>query len=79
MICLPYYLKFLTLFVVFIGGWLGYEIARFVMGDGLFSIYYYGTSSFSGSMWFILFFSTCGVSFGPLGVGYVATRIFDAG
>jgi len=25
------------------------------------------------------FFSTYGVSFGPLGVGYVATRIFDAG
>ena len=25
-----FYLKFLTLFLVFIGGWLGYEIARFV-------------------------------------------------
>ena len=73
-ICLPYHLKFLTLFVVFIGGWLGYEIARFVIGDGLFSIYYYGASSFAGSMWFIPFFSTYGVSFGPLGVGYMATR-----
>jgi NADH-ubiquinone oxidoreductase chain 5 len=29
-ICLPYYLKFLTLFVVFVGGWLGYEISGFV-------------------------------------------------
>jgi hypothetical protein len=55
-ICLPYCLKFLSLFVVFIGGWLGYEIARFVIGDGLFSIYYYGASSFAGSMWFIPFF-----------------------
>jgi len=34
--CLPYYLKFLTLFVVFIGGWLGYEIARFLLGDKFF-------------------------------------------
>ena len=31
-ICLPY-LKFLTLFVVFIGGWLAYGIARFVLDD----------------------------------------------
>ena len=38
--CLSYYLKLLTLFVVFIGGLLGYEIARLFMGDGLFSIYY---------------------------------------
>jgi hypothetical protein len=37
-ICLPYYLKFLTLFVVFIGGWFGYEISGFVFGDKLFSI-----------------------------------------
>lgn len=29
-LCLPCYLKFLTLFVVFIGSWLGYEIAGFI-------------------------------------------------
>jgi len=52
-ICLPHYLKFLTLFVVFVGRWLGYEIARFVLGDKLFSIYFYSASSFSGSLWFI--------------------------
>nr|YP_009351190.1 NADH dehydrogenase subunit 5 [Atlantitermes snyderi]AQP28820.1 NADH dehydrogenase subunit 5 [Atlantitermes snyderi] len=79
MICLPYYLSFLTLFVVFLGGWLGYEIAGFVLGDKLFSMYLYGVSSFSGSMWFMPFFSTYGVSFGPLGVGYRATSVFDSG
>jgi len=26
-----------------------------------------------------LFFSTCGVSFGPLGFGCKATRVFDSG
>ena len=36
--CLTYYVRFLTSFVVFIGGWLGYEIARFIFGDRLFSI-----------------------------------------
>ena len=79
MICFPYYLKFLTLFVVFIGGWLGYEMAGFVFGDNLFSMHSYCTSSFAGSIWFIPYFSTYGVSFGPLGVGYKATKVFDSG
>jgi NADH-ubiquinone oxidoreductase chain 5 len=79
MICLPYYLKFPTLFVVFLGGWLGYEIAGFAFGDKLFSMGLYGISSFSGSMWFMPFFPAYGVSFGPLGIGYRATRVFDSG
>nr|AQP30323.1 NADH dehydrogenase subunit 5 [Rhynchotermes nasutissimus] len=78
-ICLPYYLSFLTLFVVFVGGWLGYEIASFVLGDSLYSVVFYSSSSFSGSMWFMPFFSTYGVSFGPLGLGYSATSVFDSG
>nr|WNL53790.1 NADH dehydrogenase subunit 5 [Nasutitermes sp. 1 MLW-2023a]WNL53803.1 NADH dehydrogenase subunit 5 [Nasutitermes sp. 1 MLW-2023a] len=79
MICLPYYLSFLTLFVVFLGAWLGYEAAGFVFGDSLFSIYLYNISSFSGSMWYMPFFSTYGVSFGPLEAGYSATSVFDSG
>nr|AQP26363.1 NADH dehydrogenase subunit 5 [Hospitalitermes sp. D TB-2017] len=79
LVCLPYYLSFLTLFVVFLGGWLGYEIAGFVFGDSLFSMYLYNMSSFSGSMWFMPFFSTYGVSFSPLEVGYSATSVFDFG
>nr|YP_009351099.1 NADH dehydrogenase subunit 5 [Globitermes globosus]AQP28563.1 NADH dehydrogenase subunit 5 [Globitermes globosus] len=79
LICLPYYLSFLTLFVVFLGGWLGYEVAGFAFSDKLFSMYLYGVSSFSGSMWFMPFFSTYGVSFSPLEVGYSATSVFDSG
>nr|QXT44356.1 NADH dehydrogenase subunit 5 [Aderitotermes cavator] len=79
MICLPYYLKFLTLFVLFMGGWLGYGMAGFSFGDNLFSMSLYGASSFSGSMWFMPFFSTYGVSFTPLSVGYKATSVFDSG
>jgi hypothetical protein len=52
-ICLPYYLKFLTLFVVFVDGWFGYEMAGFALSDNLFSVRLYGASSFTGSMWFI--------------------------
>ena len=78
-ICLPYYLKFLTLFVVLVGGWFGYALSGFVFGDNLISIYFYRTSSFVGSMWFIPFFSTYGVSFVPLRIGYDSTRVFDSG
>nr|YP_009250448.1 NADH dehydrogenase subunit 5 [Coptotermes frenchi]AMX22647.1 NADH dehydrogenase subunit 5 [Coptotermes frenchi] len=78
-VCLPYYLSFLTFFVVLLGGWLGYEISSFNFSDYLFSIYYYGVSSFSGSMWFMPFFSTYGVSFGPLGFGYGSAKVFDSG
>jgi len=54
-------------------------MAGFAFGDNLISINLYKTSSFVGSMWFILFFSTYGISFGPLGIGYRATRVFDSG
>ena len=64
---------------MFIGGWLGYEIAGFVFGDNLFSMRSYGASSFAGSMWFILFFSTYVIPFGPLGAGYKTTRFFHSG
>jgi len=59
-ICLPYYLKFLTLFVVFIGGWLGYEIARFVLGDGLFSMFFMVLLCFLAQCGLCLFFLLMG-------------------
>jgi hypothetical protein len=66
-ICLPYYLRFLTLSAVFLGSWWGYEIAGFVFGDKLFSIYLYGAPSFAGSMWFIPFFFYLWCFFWPFG------------
>nr|AQP27060.1 NADH dehydrogenase subunit 5 [Odontotermes sp. BDIT086] len=78
-ICLPYYLSFLTLFVVALGGWVGYSMAGFAFGDNLFSVNWYGSSFFSGSMWFMPFLSTYGVSFWPLEVGYSTVKVFDFG
>jgi hypothetical protein len=54
-------------------------VAGFVFGDNLFSMRWYGTSLFAHSKWFTPFFSTYGVSFGPLGVGYRATKVFNSG
>nr|QGA46886.1 NADH dehydrogenase subunit 5 [Reticulitermes tibialis] len=78
-ICLPYYLSFLTLFFISLGGLVGYEMAGFSFGDYLLSVHYYKVSSFSGSMWFMPFFSTYGVSFSPLWLGYGSMRVFDSG
>nr|YP_009353448.1 NADH dehydrogenase subunit 5 [Macrotermes yunnanensis]AQW41831.1 NADH dehydrogenase subunit 5 [Macrotermes yunnanensis] len=78
-VCLPYYLSFLTLLVIILGGWVGYELAGFVFGDGLFSMFWYNSSSFSGSMWYMPFLSTYSISFLPLEVGYSTTSVFDSG
>jgi hypothetical protein len=53
--------------------------AGFIFGVNLFSIHFNNASSFSGSIWFMTFFCTYGVSFGPLGIGYRATSFFDFG
>nr|YP_006503994.1 NADH dehydrogenase subunit 5 [Macrotermes subhyalinus]AFM92494.1 NADH dehydrogenase subunit 5 [Macrotermes subhyalinus] len=78
-ICLPYYLSFLTLLVIILGGWVGYGLAGFIFGDDLFSMFWYKSTSFSGSMWYMPFLSTYSVSFWPLEVGYSATSVFDSG
>nr|UXD79071.1 NADH dehydrogenase subunit 5 [Prorhinotermes inopinatus] len=78
-VCLPYYLSFLTMLVVVLGGWLGFSMAGFEVSNGLFSMRFYSPSFFSGSMWFMPFFSTYGVSFAPLGVGYQSMSVFDYG
>lgn len=49
-ICLPYYLRFLTIFVVVLGGWLGFSVAGLEASGSLFSIRFYKSSFFSGSM-----------------------------
>jgi hypothetical protein len=44
------------LFVVFVSGWFGYEMAGFAFRDKLFSVLLYGTYSFVGSIRFVPFF-----------------------
>lgn len=79
MICLPRYLKYLTLFVCILGGLLGYFIS-------IVSLYYYNKSInnyylswFSGSMWFMPYISTYGLCFYPLKLGGVIVKNFDQG
>nr|AVN68060.1 NADH dehydrogenase subunit 5 [Polyzosteria viridissima] len=79
MVCLPFYLKTLVLLVSFLGGWIGYEISSVDINTILMSVKYYFCSSFMGSMWFMPFISTFGVSKMPLFLGYNSYKVFDSG
>nr|QZR91963.1 NADH dehydrogenase subunit 5 [Filchnerella dingxiensis] len=79
MINLPYYLKFLTMFVVLLGAYLGYLISDMNMSRVLFSLSSLPFVSFVGSMWFMPFLSTKFISYLPLKYGYLSSKSFDYG
>nr|URX53326.1 NADH dehydrogenase subunit 5 [Calcaritermes nearcticus] len=79
MICLPFYLKFLTICVSLLGGGLGYNLSKVGLGDSLYPLVFYSSSSFLGSMWFMSYFSTYGVSFSPLLLGFNSLSVSDLG
>nr|URX53365.1 NADH dehydrogenase subunit 5 [Glyptotermes fuscus] len=79
MICLPSHLKLLAILVSLLGGWIGYEFSSVSLGSSLVSLFFYNTSFFSGSMWFMPYFSTYGVSLSPLMLGYNSLSVSDLG
>nr|YP_009003914.1 NADH dehydrogenase subunit 5 [Humphaplotropis culaishanensis (nomen nudum)]AHI51871.1 NADH dehydrogenase subunit 5 [Humphaplotropis culaishanensis (nomen nudum)] len=79
MISLPYYLKFLTMFVVLLGSYLGYLISDMSVSRVLFSLESLSFVSFVGSMWFMPFLSTKFISYLPLKYGYLSSKSFDYG
>nr|YP_010267391.1 NADH dehydrogenase subunit 5 [Neoperla bimaculata]UIF93991.1 NADH dehydrogenase subunit 5 [Neoperla bimaculata] len=79
MICLPVSLKLLALNVSWLGGWVGYELSKHALNWGLGSLESGVFSSFLGSMWFMPFISTYGVSGASLQSGSVYKCAFDQG
>nr|YP_009503504.1 NADH dehydrogenase subunit 5 [Isoperla bilineata]AXB38850.1 NADH dehydrogenase subunit 5 [Isoperla bilineata] len=79
MICLPISLKTLALSVSVLGGWLGYELAKFALSYELQTLRFHLTTSFSGSMWFLPIMTTYGVSGAPLRLGSYVSKSFDQG
>nr|URH16834.1 NADH dehydrogenase subunit 5 [Glyptotermes pubescens] len=78
-IYLPLYMKLLAVSVSLIGGWIGYVLSSVNLGDSLASLYLYNMSTFSGSMWFMPYFSTYGVVLPPLLLGYGSLSVSDLG
>nr|AVN68040.1 NADH dehydrogenase subunit 5 [Ectobiidae sp. BB] len=79
LIVLPLYLKLMVIMVSIVGGWLGYELSKCNVGDNLLSLKFNLFSSFLGSMWYMPYIFTYGVSYYPLIIGYNSLKSFDNG
>nr|QOY24516.1 NADH dehydrogenase subunit 5 [Chamaepsila rosae] len=79
MVCLPYYLKLLTIFVCIMGGVFGYLISNVSLYFINKSFNNYLVTLFLGSMWFMPYISTYGLINYPLKLGMVVVKSFDQG
>nr|YP_009498533.1 NADH dehydrogenase subunit 5 [Caridina multidentata]AWK60846.1 NADH dehydrogenase subunit 5 [Caridina multidentata] len=79
MICLPLGVKTLALVVSFAGGFMGYILNLTTVNYSLTSLSKYGIVSFAGSMWFMPFLSTRGVSTSFLKLGHMYQQAGDGG
>nr|YP_010610987.1 NADH dehydrogenase subunit 5 [Rhingia xanthopoda]WAP91821.1 NADH dehydrogenase subunit 5 [Rhingia xanthopoda] len=78
-IILPYYLKFMTLFVCIVGGLLGYFLSKITLFFSNKSLNNYFFTMFVGSMWFMPYISTYGVINYSLKLGMIVVKNFDQG
>lgn len=78
-ICLPFYLKQLTLLVCIVGGLLGYLISNVNFYFINKSLFFYNFSYFLGSMWFMPYISTYGIINYPLLFGKKIYKFIDQG
>nr|ADW41280.1 NADH dehydrogenase subunit 5 [Drosophila lacicola] len=79
MICLPFFLKMLTLFVCIFGGVFGYLISVSNLYTINKSMIFYNMTNFMGSMWFMPYISTYGIIYFPLNYGQIVGKSFDQG
>nr|YP_010693003.1 NADH dehydrogenase subunit 5 [Carpomya vesuviana]WCB98119.1 NADH dehydrogenase subunit 5 [Carpomya vesuviana]WCB98132.1 NADH dehydrogenase subunit 5 [Carpomya vesuviana] len=79
MICLPIYMKLLTLFVCIVGGIMGYLISDVSLFYFNKSLSNYLLSYFFGYMWFMPYISTYGIINYPLVLGGITNKSFDQG
>lgn len=78
-ICLPFYFKYLTLFVCLLGGLIGYIISYVYIYYYNFFLYSYYYIYFLGSMWFTPVISTLGILKYPLNKGLLVVKGADFG
>nr|WKU84112.1 NADH dehydrogenase subunit 5 [Rhinoprosopa nasuta] len=79
MICLPYYMKYMTLFVCIMGGLMGYLISNVSLFMNNKSLNNYYISMFVGSMWFMPYISTYGILNYSMKMGMNVAMNFDQG
>nr|WGO57984.1 NADH dehydrogenase subunit 5 [Pseudophoraspis clavellata] len=79
LICLPMFSKMLVIMVSIFGGWLGYELSKSNLGESLMLLSVMNMTMFLGSMWYMPYLSTYGISYKPLILGYNTLSLFDNG
>lgn len=79
LICLPFSIKLITLFVIVIGAWIGYECSLLKLNYRVKSIETFGLTYFLGRIWFIPFIRTYGVNFYMTFLGSKIYTIIDQG
>nr|YP_002929355.1 NADH dehydrogenase subunit 5 [Chrysochroa fulgidissima]ACF04026.1 NADH dehydrogenase subunit 5 [Chrysochroa fulgidissima] len=78
-ICLPFIMKMMTLIVIILGMWMGFELSKFSLNYKSFSFSWLFSSLFFSSMWNMPFLSTFGVNFVPLMSGGISYKVVDLG
>nr|YP_009995409.1 NADH dehydrogenase subunit 5 [Ochthebius lividipennis]QNP09825.1 NADH dehydrogenase subunit 5 [Ochthebius lividipennis] len=78
-ICLSFFMKMMTLIVIMLGVWLGYQVSMFYLNYNLKTLMFYKISMFLSLMWNMPFMSTFGVNYYPLYMGKMYYKIFDQG
>nr|QMP96773.1 NADH dehydrogenase subunit 5 [Eratyrus mucronatus] len=79
LVVFPLHLKLMPLIFIFLGGWLGYELSCFSFGEVLISMRFYFMSFFSGSMWFMPYFSTVLIYSSTFYLSKVYYEVMDGG
>nr|APX40857.1 NADH dehydrogenase subunit 5 [Longitarsus curtus] len=78
-ICLSFLMKLMTLIMVFIGMWLGYEISKFSFSYKLLSKNYINLIYFLSLMWNMPVLMTLGINYYPIIWGNLYMKLFDQG
>nr|QBZ37556.1 NADH dehydrogenase subunit 5 [Ceruchus minor] len=78
-ICLPVFMKLMTLMVISLGAFLGFELSKLTLGYSCKTLTVLNISSFIGSMWNMPYMSTFGVNFYPLYMGSQVYKFLDQG
>nr|ATN23511.1 NADH dehydrogenase subunit 5 [Monolepta sp. EMHAU-15070824] len=78
-ICLPFIMKIMTLLMISLGMWLGYELSKFKIFYGSMSLKNLTFSMFLSLMWNMPILSTLGVNYYPIYLGSIYLKLFDQG
>lgn len=78
-IILPLFIKILTLLMVILGAWIGYELSKFFIRYDRLSLKNYGLSWFLSNIWNMPVISTLGINYYPIIGGSFLYKSLDQG